>query len=63
MLVARQGIVQDASAKPIRVMIVDDAVVVRGLLSRWLQESGDVEVIATYRNGVEAVSSNRGKNT
>jgi two-component system, chemotaxis family, protein-glutamate methylesterase/glutaminase len=59
MLAERQTSVQQASQKPIRVMIVDDAVVVRGLLSRWLQEDSDSEIIATYRNGAEAVAGTR----
>ncbi|MFM9975862.1 MAG: chemotaxis-specific protein-glutamate methyltransferase CheB [Beijerinckiaceae bacterium] len=41
----------------IRVMIVDDAVVVRGLLSRWLVEAGGIEVISTHRSGAEAVQA------
>ncbi|BBF91664.1 protein-glutamate methylesterase/protein-glutamine glutaminase [Blastochloris tepida] len=41
--------------QPIRVMIVDDAVVVRGLVSRWLAEETGVEVVASLRNGREAV--------
>ncbi|MEM9206397.1 MAG: chemotaxis response regulator protein-glutamate methylesterase [Pseudomonadota bacterium] len=44
-----------AKSDPIRVMLVDDAVVVRGLLSRWLGETTGVEVVGTFRNGREAV--------
>lgn len=45
-----------ADADPgIRVMIVDDAVVVRGLVARWLDEEGDIKVVASMRNGREAV--------
>ncbi len=43
--------------RPIRVMIVDDAVVVRGLLSRWLSAAGGMEVVAVLRSGAEAVAS------
>jgi two-component system, chemotaxis family, protein-glutamate methylesterase/glutaminase len=43
--------------RPIRVMIVDDAVVVRGLLSRWLTEAGGIEVASTHRTGAEAVDA------
>src|SRR5215831_19673386 len=39
---------------PLRVMIVDDAVVVRGLVSRWVVEEG-LEVVASLRTGREAV--------
>ncbi len=38
-------------AAPHKVMIVDDAVVVRGLLSRWLGELPDFEVVASAANG------------
>ena len=41
----------------IRVMIVDDAVVVRGLMSRWLSAEQDIEVVGTFRNGREAVDN------
>ena len=40
---------------PIRVMIVDDAVVVRGLLARWLEEAGGFEIVASHRTGRLAV--------
>ena len=40
----------------IRVMIVDDAVVVRGLFSRWVEAEPDLEVVASLRTGREAVS-------
>lgn len=42
-------------AKPIRVMIVDDSVVVRGLISRWLEEESELEVVARHANGKLAV--------
>lgn len=45
------------TASTIRVMIVDDAVVVRGLLSRWLGEEQGIEVAGTFRNGREAVDN------
>ena len=45
-----------ASAQdPIRVMIVDDAVVVRGLVSRWVDEEPGLKVVASLRTGREAV--------
>ena len=48
----------ESSAEPrIRVMIVDDAVVVRGLMSRWLSEEKDIEVVGIFRNGREAVDN------
>jgi two-component system, chemotaxis family, protein-glutamate methylesterase/glutaminase len=40
---------------PIRVMVVDDAVVIRGLLSRWLDEDPGLTVVGSHRNGRLAV--------
>src|SRR6185437_11996158 len=45
-----------AIGRRIRVMIVDDAVVVRGLFSRWVQAESDLEVVASLRTGRDAVS-------
>jgi two-component system chemotaxis response regulator CheB len=45
-----------AVSKRIRVMVVDDAVVVRGLFSRWVGEEPDLEVCAALRTGREAVN-------
>jgi two-component system chemotaxis response regulator CheB len=42
--------------RPIRVMVVDDAVVVRGLLARWIDCELDMQVVATLSNGREAVA-------
>jgi two-component system chemotaxis response regulator CheB len=44
-----------AAQAPIRVMIVDDAVVVRGLVSRWVEEEG-FQVVASLRTGRDAVN-------
>ena len=41
--------------KPIRVMVVDDAIVVRSLLARWVDAEPDMQVIASLRTGREAV--------
>ncbi|MEJ1160896.1 protein-glutamate methylesterase/protein-glutamine glutaminase [Prosthecomicrobium sp. N25] len=40
---------------PVRVMIVDDAVVVRGLIGRWIDEDPALAVVASHRNGKLAV--------
>ena len=40
---------------PIRVMVVDDAVVVRGLVSRWVDEEPGMVTVASMRNGRDAV--------
>lgn len=45
-----------AIGRRIRVMIVDDAVVVRGLFARWLEAEPDLEVVALLRTGREAVN-------
>ncbi len=37
-------------------MIVDDAIVVRGLFSRWVEAESDLEVVAALRTGREAVA-------
>src|ERR1700760_2807434 len=39
----------------IRVMVVDDSVVVRGLVSRWIEEEPDLVLAASLRNGRDAV--------
>src|SRR6478672_1436025 len=43
-------------SRRIRVMLVDDAVVVRGLFARWVEAEPDLEVVATLRTGREAVN-------
>jgi two-component system chemotaxis response regulator CheB len=51
--------VPSAAARPaqddIRVMVVDDAVVVRGLVSRWVSEAPGLKLVAALRNGREAL--------
>ncbi len=42
-------------AKPIRVMIVDDSAVVRGLVSRWIEEEPGLEVVGRHADGKLAV--------
>ncbi|MBV1885454.1 MAG: chemotaxis response regulator protein-glutamate methylesterase [Parvibaculaceae bacterium] len=36
-------------------MVVDDSIVIRGLISRWLNALDDIEVVAACRNGQDAV--------
>jgi two-component system chemotaxis response regulator CheB len=38
-----------------RVMVVDDSAVVRGLVSRWINESGQFDVVGTASNGKVAI--------
>src|ERR1043165_5922882 len=45
-----------AVRRRIRVMVVDDAVVVRGLFARWIESEPDLELVATLPTGREAVA-------
>src|ERR1700760_4425597 len=42
--------------EPLRVMVVDDSVVIRGLISRWISAEPDMVVAASLRTGLEAVN-------
>jgi two-component system chemotaxis response regulator CheB len=42
-------------SRRIRVMIVDDAAVVRGMFARWVEAEPDLHVVANLRSGREAV--------
>ena len=44
-----------AVAKPIRVMVVDDAIVARSLMTRWVDAEPDMTITASLRTGREAV--------
>jgi two-component system chemotaxis response regulator CheB len=41
---------------PIRVMVVDDSAVIRGLISRWIEAEADLTVAASLRTGRDAVN-------
>src|SRR5215469_7328919 len=45
-----------ARQQPLRVMVVDDSVVIRGLISRWIGAEPDMAVVASLRTGLEAVN-------
>jgi two-component system chemotaxis response regulator CheB len=45
----------DARHDRLRVMLVDDSAVIRGLVSRWIEAEGDMTVVASLRTGREAV--------
>jgi two-component system chemotaxis response regulator CheB len=47
---------RNTAQERIRVMIVDDAVVVRGLFARWVEAEPDLEVVASLRTGRDAVN-------
>src|SRR6266704_79293 len=40
----------------LRVMVVDDSVVIRGMISRWIGAEPDMVVTASLRTGLEAVN-------
>jgi two-component system chemotaxis response regulator CheB len=42
--------------EPLRVMVVDDSVVIRGLISRWVGAEPDMVVAASLRTGLDAVN-------
>src|ERR1700751_3561117 len=47
---------QFAREVKLRVMVVDDSVVIRGLISRWVNAEADMEVVASLRTGLDAVN-------
>ena len=55
-LAVSPGSTAAAMTRRIRVMIVDDAVVVRGLFTRWVEAEPDLEIVASLRTGREAVA-------
>ncbi|MCW0180687.1 MAG: chemotaxis response regulator protein-glutamate methylesterase [Zavarzinia sp.] len=40
---------------PLRVMIVDDSAVIRGMVARWLGAEADIEIVSTAPNGAMAI--------
>src|SRR6476660_3583038 len=40
----------------LRVMVVDDSVVIRGMISRWIDAEPDMQVSASLRTGLDAVN-------
>src|SRR6202051_1943119 len=47
---------QSTQQEPLRVMVVDDSVVIRGLISRWVAAEPDMVVAASLRTGLDAVN-------
>src|SRR3954453_16110561 len=45
-----------ARPQPLRVMVVDDSVVIRGLIGRWIEAEPDMAVVASLRTGLDAVN-------
>src|SRR5215212_5175707 len=42
--------------EPLRVMVVDDSVVIRGMIARWIGAEPDMQVTASLRTGLDAVN-------
>src|SRR6201993_1107808 len=53
---ASSHISPSARQEPLRVMVVDDSAVIRGLISRWIGAEPDMVVAASLRTGLEAVN-------
>jgi two-component system chemotaxis response regulator CheB len=45
------------AATPVRVMVVDDSAIVRGLISRWVDKEPGFRVVAALRSGREAIDA------
>src|SRR6478672_1434559 len=45
-----------ANQEPLRVMVVADSVIIRGLISRWIESEPDMIVAASLRTGLDAVN-------
>jgi two-component system chemotaxis response regulator CheB len=52
---ATPGLPIASAADEIRVMVVDDATVVRALMTRWVEETPGLRLVAALRNGREAL--------
>jgi two-component system, chemotaxis family, protein-glutamate methylesterase/glutaminase len=53
---ARPTLRSATGQRAIRVMVVDDAVVVRGLIVRWIESEPGLEIVAALRTGREAIA-------
>ncbi|MCC6886927.1 MAG: chemotaxis response regulator protein-glutamate methylesterase [Hyphomicrobiales bacterium] len=42
---------------PVRVMVVDDSIVVRGLLARWIRADPELQFVGSMRSGREAIEA------
>src|SRR6202000_763578 len=52
--VTASSTLNSARQPPLRVMVVDDSVVIRGMISRWIEAEPDMEVAASLRTGLDA---------
>ncbi|MDB5626338.1 MAG: chemotaxis response regulator protein-glutamate methylesterase [Tardiphaga sp.] len=46
-----------SKGRAIRVMVVDDSAIIRGVISRWIEAEPDMEVARSCRNGLDAVNA------
>lgn len=49
------GLGASGADRPIRVMIVDDSAVVRGLVAKWVEDEPGLQIVARHGNGQRAV--------
>ena len=54
-LMSAEAAVANVSSRKVKVMVVDDSVVIRGLISRWVSEDPALELAGSHRNGRLAV--------
>ena len=50
-----QPLTGQAPARKIRVLVIDDSAVIRGLVTRWLSGEADIEVVGAAVNGKDGV--------
>jgi two-component system chemotaxis response regulator CheB len=50
------SVIPNATQQELRVMVVDDSVVIRGMISRWVSSEPDMVVAASLRTGLDAVN-------
>src|SRR3954453_2562736 len=53
---ASSSIPSSTRQQPLKVMVVDDSVVIRGMISRWIASEPDMVVAASLRTGLDAVN-------
>lgn len=61
-LMSANATVAKAPSRQIKVMVVDDSVVIRGLIGRWIGEEPEMQLVGSHRNGrlaVEDVAKSR----
>ncbi len=54
-LMSANAAAASSAARQIKVMVVDDSVVIRGLIGRWINEDPDLLLVNSHRNGRLAV--------